>query len=446
VRGTMPNMATIHGRDSMKTTRSHEALAAAERLIPGGVNSPVRAFRSVGGVPRFVERAAGAYLYDVDGNRYIDYVLSWGPMILGHTHPEVIAAVVDQAGRGTSYGAPTELETELAGLVAEAVPSIEMVRFVNSGTEATMSALRLARAFTGRAKILKFAGGYHGHADFLLSEAGSGVATLGLPASAGVTEAQTRDTLTVPFNDQTAVEAAVAAHGPDLAAIIVEPVAGNMGLVLTAPGFLAFLRDITCSSGALLIFDEVMTGFRVARGGAQERYGVLPDLTCLGKVIGGGLPCAAYGGRREIMHFVAPLGPMYQAGTLSGNPLAMAAGIATLRLLNADVYTQLEHAGQILLDGMQAEAEGAGVDLQVAQAGSMIGFFFTSEPVNDYAGAKRAVDLGRYRRFFHGMLDQGVYFAPSQFEAGFLSIAHTPEVVGATLAALPAAFAAAAEA
>ena len=272
------------------------------------------------------------------------------------------------------------------------------------------------------------------------------MATLGLPASAGVTEAQTRDTLTVQFNDRTAVEGAVAAHGHDLAAIIVEPVAGNMGLVLPAPGFLAFLRDITRDSGALLIFDEVMTGFRVARGGAQEQYGVLPDLTCLGKVIWGGLPCAAYGGRREIMELVAPLGPMYQAGTLSGNPLAMAAGIATLRLLNADVYAQLEHAGQTLLDGMRAEAEGAGGDLQVAQAGSMIGFFFASEPVNDYAGAKRAVDLGRYRRFFHGMLDQGVYFAPSQFEAGFLSIAHTPGVVDATLAALPAAFAAAAEA
>lgn len=428
----------------MNTTRSQQALEAAERLIPGGVNSPVRAFRAVGGVPRFIERAAGAYLYDVDGNRYIDYVLSWGPMILGHAHPDVIAAVVDQATRGTSYGAPTELETELAQLVSEIVPSIEMIRFVNSGTEATMSALRLARAFTGRDKILKFAGGYHGHADFLLSEAGSGVATLGLPASAGVTEAQTRDTLTVQYNDRTAVEAAVVTYGPDLAAIIIEPVAGNMGLVPPAPGFLDFLRDITRSSGALLIFDEVMTGFRVALGGAQELYNITPDLTCLGKVIGGGLPCAAYGGRREIMEFVAPLGPMYQAGTLSGNPLAMAAGIATLRNLNPGLYAGLEQAGQRLLDGMQAESEGAGVDLQVAQAGSMLGFFFASEPVTDYATARRVVDPGRYRRFFHSMLDQGVYFAPSQFEAGFLSIAHTSEVIEATLAALPAAFAAAA--
>jgi glutamate-1-semialdehyde 2,1-aminomutase len=393
-------------------------------------------------VPRFVERAGGAYLYDVDGNRYIDYVLSWGPMILGHAHPEVIAAVVDQAGRGTSYGAPTELETELARLTIEMVPSIEMIRFVNSGTEATMSALRLARAFTGRNKILKFAGGYHGHADFLLSEAGSGVATLGLPASAGVTEAQTRDTLTVQYNDRTAVEAAVAEHGSDLAAIIIEPVAGNMGLVLPAPGFLEFLRDITSSVGTMLIFDEVMTGFRVARGGAQEHYGITPDLTCLGKVIGGGLPCAAYGGRRDIMQCVAPLGPMYQAGTLSGNPLAMAAGIATLRSLSPEVYARLEQAGTTLLAGMRAEAGKAGIDLQVAQAGSMIGFFFASEPVTDYATAKRAVDLGRYRRFFHSMLEQGVYFAPSQFEAGFLSISHTPEVIDATLAAMPAAFSA----
>ncbi len=419
-------------KEIMETTLSQQSFADAERLIPGGVNSPVRAFRAVGGTPRFIERARGAYLYDVDGNRYIDYVLSWGPMILGHALPEVVAAVAEQAARGTSYGAPTLLETELARLVTEYVPSIEMVRFVNSGTEATMSALRLARAYTGRPKIVKFAGGYHGHADFLLAEAGSGVATLGLPASAGVVEAQTRDTLTVQFNDLEAVERVFESNRDAVAAVIVEPVAGNMGLVLPRPGFLEGLREITARDGALLIFDEVMTGFRVARGGAQERFGIVPDLTCLGKVLGGGLPCAAYGGRREIMQQVAPLGPMYQAGTLSGNPLAMAAGIATLRRLTPAVYEEIEQQGRLLLETMSRAAAEAQVPLQTAQAGSMLGFFFADHPIHSYADAKASADTRRYSRFFHAMLDRGVYFAPSQFEAGFLSTEHTPDVIAAT--------------
>lgn len=419
----------------MKTSRSQRSFEAAERIIPGGVNSPVRAFRSVGGTPRFVERASGPYLFDVDGNRYIDYVLSWGPLILGHADPSVVTAIKEQAERGTSYGAPTELETELAALVCEYVPSIQMVRFVNSGTEATMSALRLARAFTGRSKILKFAGGYHGHADFLLSEAGSGVATLGLPASAGVPVAQTQDTITVQYNDADAVRQAFATYPDEIAAVIVEPVAGNMGLVLPIPGFLDALRDITRAEGALLIFDEVMTGFRVARGGAQERFGITPDLTCLGKVIGGGLPCAAYGGRHDIMQCVAPLGLMYQAGTLSGNPLAMAAGIATLRQLTPQVHTSIEGHGNALLAGLRNAAEAAGVSIQTAQAGTMIGFFFSDVPVTSYAEAKAHVDTVRYGQFFHAMLEQGVYFAPSQFEAGFLSVCHTSEIIAETVAA-----------
>ena len=426
----------------MITSRSGTAFSEAERLIPGGVNSPVRAFRSVGGMPRFVERAEGPYLFDVDGNRYIDYVLSWGPMILGHANPAVVAAIVEQAGRGTSYGAPTELETELAQLVCDLVPSVEMVRFVNSGTEATMSALRLARAFTGRQRILKFSGGYHGHADFLLADAGSGVATLGLPASAGVTEAQTRDTLTVQFNDLAAVRQAFDSHPDSIAAVIVEPVAGNMGLVLPEAGFLQGLRDITREAGALLIFDEVMTGFRVALGGAQERFGITPDLTCLGKVVGGGLPCAAYGGRRNIMQMVAPLGAMYQAGTLSGNPLAMVAGIATLRQLGPDLYAGIERCGATLLDGMRRAADEAGVAIQTAQAGTMFGFFFSRAPIRSYADAKAHADTGQYSRFFHAMLEQGVYLAPSQFEAGFLSALHREEIIAATVGALPAAFAA----
>ncbi len=428
----------------MNIRRSESCFAEAEQLIPGGVNSPVRAFRSVGGTPRFIDRAEGPYLFDVDGNRYIDYVLSWGPMILGHAYPPVVAAITEQAARGTSYGAPTELETQLARLVCDLVPSVEMVRFVNSGTEATMSALRLARAWSGRSKIVKFSGGYHGHADFLLSDAGSGVATLGLPASAGVTEAQTRDTITVQYNDTRAVEQVFAEHGDAIAAVIVEPVAGNMGLVLPRADFLPLLRDITRAHGAVLIFDEVMTGFRVALGGAQERFAIEPDLTCLGKVVGGGLPCAAYGGRRDIMQHVAPLGPMYQAGTLSGNPLAMAAGIATLRSLTPELYADIERQGADLLRGMRSAAADAGVPVQVAQAGSMIGFFFSETPIESYAQAKAAVDTTRYRRFFHAMLERGIYFAPSQFEAGFLSSAHTADIIERTVGALPEAFAIAA--
>jgi glutamate-1-semialdehyde 2,1-aminomutase len=427
----------------MNTTQSQTAFAEAQNVIPGGVNSPVRAFKSVGGTPRFVDRAEGPYIFDIDDNRYIDYVLSWGPMILGHADPDVIAAITGQAAKGTSYGAPTTLETQLAERVIEFFPSIEMVRFVSSGTEATMSALRLARAATGRSKILKFSGGYHGHADFLLSDAGSGVATLGLPASAGVTAAQTADTLSVQYNDLDAVRAAFERVGEQIAAVIVEPVSGNMGLVEPRDGFLQGLRDLTQQDGALLIFDEVMTGFRVARGGAQERYGIKPDLTCLGKVIGGGLPCAAYGGRRSIMEHVAPLGAMYQAGTLSGNPLAMAAGLATLSRLKPDLYSTFEARGRRLLDGMAEIAKEHDLPLQTAVAGSMIGFFFAPEPVYSYADAKRLCDTQRYARFFHAMLEAGVYLAPSQFEAGFLSIRHDDAIIDRTLEAARGAMAAA---
>ena len=415
--------------------RSKQAFEAAQRLIPGGVNSPVRAFKSVGGTPRFIERAEGPYIFDIDGNRYIDYVLSWGPMVLGHAEPAVIAAIQQQAVKGTSYGAPTELETELAQLVCDMVPSVEMVRFVNSGTEATMSALRLARAATGRSKILKFSGGYHGHADFLLSDAGSGVATLGLPASAGVTTGQTADTITVQYNDSAAVQQAFTEVGAEIAAVIIEPVAGNMGLVEPQAGFLQLLRDLTQRHGTLLIFDEVMTGFRVARGGAQERFGIKPDLTCLGKVVGGGLPCAAYGGRRDIMQHVAPLGAMYQAGTLSGNPLAMAAGIATLQQLTPSMYDQMEACGTRLMTGMREAAAQHDIPLQTAVVGSMMGFFFAREPVTSYAAAKRGADTARYGRFFHAMLEQGVYLAPSQFEAGFLSVLHTEAIIDRTIEA-----------
>ncbi len=425
----------------MTTTRSESAFQQARRVIPGGVNSPVRAFRSVGGTPRFIARGEGAYIYDIDGRRYIDYVLSWGPLILGHADPDVVAAIQAQAAQGTSYGAPTELETELAELVIDYVPGIEMVRFVNSGTEATMSALRLARAFTGRAKIVKFAGGYHGHADFLLSDAGSGVATLGLPASAGVTQNQTADTITVQYNDLESVERVFESAGAEIAALIVEPVAGNMGLVLPRPGFLEGLRAITRRYESLLIFDEVMTGFRVARGGAQERFGITPDLTCLGKVIGGGLPCAAYGGSREIMSQVAPLGPMYQAGTLSGNPLAMVAGLATLRRLTPELYESLERRGERLMAGMREAAATHGIALQTAVCGSMIGFFFAPEPIASYAEAKRLCDTERYARFFHAMLDRGVYLAPSQFEAGFLSARHDDAIIDRTIAAARESFA-----
>ncbi|MBK9944460.1 MAG: glutamate-1-semialdehyde 2,1-aminomutase [Kouleothrix sp.] len=426
-----------------KDTRSAALFAEAQRHIPGGVNSPVRAFRGVGGVPRFIEHAAGAYLTDADGNQYIDYVLSWGPLILGHAHPGVVAAVAAQAARGTSYGAPTAIETTLAQLISAAMPAVELVRFVSSGTEATMSAVRLARAYTRRNKVIKFAGCYHGHADEFLVQAGSGVATLGLPDSPGVPAAATADTLSAPFNDLAAVEQLLARHPQQVAAIIVEPVAGNMGLVPPNAGYLAGLRALADQHGALLVFDEVMTGFRVGPGGAQGRYGVTPDLTCLGKVIGGGLPAAAYGGRREIMQQIAPAGPVYQAGTLSGNPLAMAAGVVTLQEISAPgAFERLEYTAARLRDGFAQAAEAAGVPLQAAAVGSMWGFFFAAEPVRDYASAKQHADTARYARFFHAMLERGVYLAPSQFEAAFVSLAHDDAIVDQTLDAARAAFAA----
>ncbi len=430
----------------MNTERSRNLFDSARALIPGGVNSPVRAFNAVGGQPRFIARGEGAYLIDVDGNRYIDYVLSWGPLIHGHAHPRVIEAVTRTAARGTSYGAPTELEVRLAQMVIEAMPAVEMVRFVNSGTEATMSALRLARAYTRRNKIIKFAGGYHGHADFLLVAAGSGALTLGIPDSPGVPQATTADTLIVPYNSLPAVEELFAQFPDSIAAVIVEPVAGNMGCVPPQPGYLQGLREVTSRFGALLIFDEVMTGFRVAYGGAQALYNVTPDLTCLGKIIGGGLPAAAYGGRRDIMSLIAPSGPVYQAGTLSGNPLAMAAGIAQLELLQQPgVYETLEARSARLADGLGEAASAAGVPIQQTRVGSMFCAFFSDQPVIDYASAKTA-STERYARFFQAMLDQGIYLAPSQFEAGFLSLAHQDAEIERTIEAAQFAFAEVAQA
>ena len=414
----------------MRRDTSERLFAEALDLLPGGVSSPVRAFRAIGGSPLFIERGEGAHLVDVDGNRYVDYVLSWGPLILGHAHPRIVAALEEAMRKGTSFGAPSPLELELARLVRDAMPSIELVRFVSSGTEATMSALRVARAFTQRAKIVKFVGCYHGHADLLLVEAGSGVATLGLPDSPGVTPGAVADTLTAPFNDLAAVERLFEAHD-DIAAVILEPVVGNMGLVLPQPGFLEGLREVTAANGALLVFDEVMTGFRVHPGGAQALYGVTPDLTTLGKVIGGGLPVGAYGGRREIMELVAPSGPVYQAGTLSGNPLAMTAGIETLRAISEPgVWDALERGGARLEAGLAALGDG----VQVARAGTMFGMFFSDVPVTSWDEAKRA-DTARFAAFHAAMLGRGVYIAPSQFEAGFLSTAHGYAEIDATIAA-----------
>jgi glutamate-1-semialdehyde 2,1-aminomutase len=420
---------------TVNRARSEAAFAEAQKVLPGGVNSPVRAFRSVGGNPVFIEKAKGAYLWDLDGNRYIDYVGTWGPAILGHAHPQVIRKIQQTAENGTSFGAPTLMETEMAQLVIEMVPSIEKVRFVSSGTEAVMSAIRLARAYTGRTKIIKFEGCYHGHSDYLLVKAGSGAATHGVPDSAGVPASTAAETLNARFNDLDSVEALFRAYPGQIAGVLIEPVAGNMGCVPPLPGFLEGLRELTQRESACLIFDEVMTGFRLAPGGAQERYGVTPDITCLGKIIGGGLPVGAYGGKLEIMAKVAPEGPMYQAGTLSGNPLAMAAGMETLKMLRQPgTYERLEAISQQLGDGLQAICRRKGIPHHLHSVGAMMTLFFTEGPINNYQDVCR-FDRERFNRFFWGMLDRGVYLAPSQFEAGFISLAHTEADIQATLEA-----------
>ncbi|MGF1676903.1 MAG: glutamate-1-semialdehyde 2,1-aminomutase [Rivularia sp. (in: cyanobacteria)] len=420
---------------TIKTTKSQEIFAAAQNLMPGGVNSPVRAFKSVGGQPIVFDRVKGAYIWDVDGNEYIDYVGTWGPAICGHANPEVIAALHSALEKGTSFGAPSILENVLAEMVIDAVPSIEMVRFVNSGTEACMAVLRLMRAFTKRDKIIKFEGCYHGHADMFLVKAGSGVATLGLPDSPGVPKSVTSDTLTAPFNDLEAVKVLFEQNRDQIAGVILEPVVGNAGFVTPDAGFLEGLRELTHEHDALLVFDEVMTGFRISYGGAQEKFGVTPDLTTLGKIIGGGLPVGAYGGRRDIMSMVAPAGPMYQAGTLSGNPLAMTAGIKTLELLQKPgTYEYLEQITKKLADGLLQVARETGHDACGGNISGMFGMFFTSGPVHNYEDAK-ASDTAKFGRFHRGMLEHGIYLAPSQFEAGFTSIAHTQEDIERTLQA-----------
>ncbi|MBR8827576.1 MAG: glutamate-1-semialdehyde 2,1-aminomutase [Gomphosphaeria aponina SAG 52.96 = DSM 107014] len=420
---------------SLKTTKSEEIFAAAQKLMPGGVSSPVRAFKSVGGQPIVFDRVKGAYIWDVDDNKYIDYVGTWGPAICGHAHPEVISALHAALEKGTSFGAPSVQENILAEMVIDAVPSIEIVRFVNSGTEACMSVLRLMRAFTGREKIVKFAGCYHGHADMFLVQAGSGVATLGLPDSPGVPKSTTINTLTAPYNDLEAVKALFAENPDEIAGVILEPVVGNSGFIPPDAGFLEGLREITKNYGALLVFDEVMTGFRIAYGGAQEKFGVTPDLTTLGKVIGGGLPVGAYGGRADIMALVAPAGPMYQAGTLSGNPLAMTAGIKTLELLQKPgTYEQLEKITKKLTDGLLEVAKATGHQVYGGHISAMFGMFFTGEQVHNYDDAKKS-DLEKFARFHRGMLERGIYLAPSQFEAGFTSLAHTEGDIEQTLAA-----------
>ncbi|RAR40776.1 glutamate-1-semialdehyde 2,1-aminomutase [Paenibacillus sp. MDMC362] len=421
-------------QDLRKEDLSRSAFEEAKLYIPGGVNSPVRAFKSVGLTPIYVDRGEGSRVYDIDGNSFIDYVGSWGPLIMGHAHPEVVEALQETAAKGTSFGAPTLLETKMAKLVCERVPSIEVVRMVNSGTEATMSAIRLARGYTGRSKIIKFEGSYHGHADSLLIKAGSGIATLGLPDSPGVPESVASNTIAVPYNDLESVQLAFERFGEEIAAVIVEPVAGNMGVVPPQPGFLEGLRKVTSDYGSVLIFDEVMTGFRVDLNCAQGRYGVTPDLTCLGKVIGGGLPVGAYGGKRELMDQIAPAGPIYQAGTLSGNPLAMAAGYTTLKLLTPAVYEQLEERGARLQAGFERNAQEFGIPLTINRIGSMVCPFFTNTPVVNFDTAKTS-DLDRFRRYFAAMVQEGVSVPPSQFEGMFISGAHTVEDIDATIEA-----------
>ncbi|HEY9887663.1 MAG TPA: glutamate-1-semialdehyde 2,1-aminomutase [Candidatus Obscuribacterales bacterium] len=419
----------------LRTTQSEEIFAAAQHLMPGGVSSPVRAFKSVGGQPIVFDRVKGAYIWDVDNNQYIDYVGTWGPAICGHAHPEVLEALSAALAKGTSFGAPCYLENVLAEMVINAVPSIEMVRFVNSGTEACMAVLRLMRAFTGRDKIIKFEGNYHGHADMFLVKAGSGVATLGLPDSPGVPKSVTQSTLTAPYNNLEAVKQLFQDNPGEIAGVILEPVVGNAGFITPDAGFLEGLRELTREHDALLVFDEVMTGFRIAYGGAQEKFGITPDLTTLGKIIGGGLPVGAYGGRRDIMAMIAPAGPVYQAGTLSGNPLAMTAGIKTLELLQRPgTYEQLEATTKKLIDGLLAAARDTGHTVCGGNISGMFGMFFTAGPIHNYEDAKQA-DTEKFGRFHRGMLEAGVYLAPSQYEAGFTSLAHTDEDIENTIAA-----------
>ncbi|MFC2059779.1 glutamate-1-semialdehyde 2,1-aminomutase [Chloroflexota bacterium] len=422
----------------MKLDQSNRLFKEAQQYLPGGVDSPVRAFKAVGGTPPFMVRGQGSKIYDADNNEYVDYVCSWGPLILGHSHPQVVDSLKHAAEKGTSFGAPTELETTLAKMICSAIPSIEMIRFVNSGTEATMSALRLARAFTGRDMVIKFAGGYHGHADGLLVKGGSGLATLGLPDSMGVSTSYARKTLVAPYNNTSAVAQLFQRYPEKVAAVIVEPVSANMGVVLPQPGFLEGLRRITRESGALLIFDEVITGFRVTYGGAQNLFQIVPDLTCLGKIIGGGLPVGAYGGRRDIMEMVAPQGPVYQAGTLSGNPLAMTAGIETIKLLQqAGTYQQLERNAIILEEGIKQSASKIGI--HISRIASLLTIFFTNKAVVDYKSAKQA-DTMRFARFFQKLLTENIYWPPSQFEAAFLSLAHSDEDIQLTIQKIDKAF------
>lgn len=414
---------------AMTGEKSQALFERAQRLMPGGVNSPVRAFRAVGGTPFFVARGEGCFLWDVDGNRYVDFVCSWGALILGHAHPEVVAAVKTAVERGTTYGTPTELEVRLAEQIQSVFPTMEMLRLVNSGTEATMSALRVARGYTGRSKVIKFEGCYHGHADYLLVKAGSGATTFGLPDSAGVPEKFSQETIVLPYNDADTFICTMDEIGNQVAAIIVEPVAGNMGVVLPEPNFLQALREQTRKHGAVLIFDEVITGFRLTYGGAQHLFGVEPDMTCLGKIVGGGFPLAAYGGRRDIMQTVAPLGPVYQAGTLSGNPVAVTAGLTTLRILERDKpYADLERRTNWLTDALADAAREFGVPVQINRIASMFTVFFTDQPIVDYTSAKRS-DTKRFARFFHALLQRGIFLPPSQFEATFLSVAHSDEVL-----------------